>query len=150
MRPDRSVGVNAYTMLWDVSFPADSAGKWKCLLQTNMKNAAGNDGDLFISKSGLVGCKGGLGGHSKRALEPDKWYRIVLRVENAKARCIYVNGEKWFDGDAGAIADRYSLDRTFNLADDDNGDDATIHLSRFAIYSTALSDSNIKALGGFR
>jgi hypothetical protein len=131
--------------MWDVMVPKESTGKWKCLLQTNVKNQ--NDGDIFIDKQNRIGCKDGLDGYSKDSLEPGRWYRIVFRTDATKERSIWVNGKKWLTCHTGRIDGRYSLDRTFHIGADNSGEDALIHIANVKMWSKVLTDDQIVLLG---
>jgi hypothetical protein len=147
--------VNQFSILWDVSFPQSSAGSWRTFWQSSTTNA--NDGELFIRPSGPQGAIGvGDLGYSTNTLAADTWYRVVMTVENGVSSKVYVNGVEWIDGGAEPIDGRFSLDtitsasgNPFFLALGDNdGDDALMNLSNLAVWDSALSASEVIALGG--
>jgi len=139
--PSGGKGVNRYTIMFDVMVPKESFGQWISLLQTNQKN--NNDADLLFSKTGKIGCKEGLGGYSEKTIVPGKWYRVILRVDNGVERSVFVNGEKWLAGSPGFIDDRYSLDKTFRIAADENGEDGLVIFSKITFWDTPLTDQEI-------
>jgi hypothetical protein len=139
--------VNEYTLLWDVMYPQSTAANWKTLLQTAVANS--NDGDLFIRNAGPQGAIGVFDtGYSTNTTAADTWYRIVLSVDNTSHFKVYVDGNEWLNGTAQPLDTRFSLDPTFHVLADNDGDDALINLSNFAIWDSALDASAIGALGG--
>jgi hypothetical protein len=139
--------VNEYTILWDVMYPAATAGSWKTLFQTAVGNS--NDGDLFIRPSGPQGAIGvGDTGYSTNTTAADTWYRIVASVDNGSHFRVYVNGNEWLNGPGQPLDLRFSLDPVFHVFADNDGDDATMNLSNLAIWDGALTAEAIGALGG--
>jgi Concanavalin A-like lectin/glucanases superfamily/PEP-CTERM motif len=139
--------VNEYTILWDVMYPAATAASWKTLWQTSTANS--NDGDLFIRPSGPQGALGTFDtGYTTNTTSPDTWYRVVVSVDNGSFFRIYVNGNEWLNGPAQPLDLRFSLDPTFHVFADNDGDDAQMNLSNLAIWDTALDANAIVALGG--
>lgn len=139
--------VNEYTILWDLMYPAATAGSWKSLLQTAVGNS--NDGDLFIRPSGPQGAIGvGDTGYSTNTTAADTWYRVVLSVDNGSHFRVYVNGNEWLSAVGQPVDARFSLDPVFHVFADNDGDDATMNLSNLAIWDGALTADAIGALGG--
>jgi hypothetical protein len=138
--------VNEYTMLWDIMYPQATAGSWKTLLQTNVANT--NDGDLFIRPTNPQGAIGvGDTGYSTNTTSADTWYRVVLSVANGSQFKIYVDGNEWLNAPGQPVDMRYSLDPVFLLLADEDGDDALMNVSNFAIWDTALDANAVAALG---
>jgi hypothetical protein len=138
---------NEFTILWDVMYPAASAGSWKTLWQTAQPN--NNDGDLFIRPSGPQGAIGtGDTGYSANTTSADTWYRIVASVDSGSHFRVYVNGNEWLDGVAQPVDGRFSLDPTFHVFADNDGDDALMSVSNLAIWDSALDANAVGALGG--
>jgi hypothetical protein len=139
--------VNEYTILWDVMYPAATAGSWKTFFQTAVAN--GNDGDLFIRPSGPQGAIGvGDTGYSTNTTAADTWYRVVVSVDNGSHFRVYVNGNEWLSAAGQPVDARFSLDPIFHVFADNDGDDATMNLSNLAIWDSALTADAIGALGG--
>lgn len=136
--------VNEFTILWDVMYPADTAGSWKTFWQTNTANS--NDGDLFISPTGDIGVA--ATGYTVNTTSPDTWYRVVVSVDNDAFYRIYVNGNEWLDGAIQPVDGRFSLDPVFLVFADNDGDDALMNLSNLAVWDTALDAGAVGALGG--
>ena len=134
--------VNEYTLLFDVSYPA--AG-WKSLYQADGTNTT--DGEIFIDPTNRVGCAA-IGGYSSNTTTTDTWYRIVVSVDNGADRRIYVNGQLWYDGNAGALDDRFALAPMLRVFADENGEDGPIRVSNVALWSTALNATQAAALAG--
>lgn len=143
--------VNVYTMMWDVKY--SSSGTWKCLLQTNSGNS--NDGDLFINKSGQVGSNTTLGGYGG-STSAGTWYRIVLVVNTTSGTGDY-DGKVFVNGTRVLAQYNLSVDSTlclfpspsgqFLISEDNDGEDDTLRIGTFAIWNSALSDSDVAALG---
>ncbi|WP_035606421.1 SUMF1/EgtB/PvdO family nonheme iron enzyme [Haloferula sp. BvORR071] len=134
--------VNEYSLLFDISYPA--AG-WKCLYQADGNNTT--DGELFIDTSNRVGIAA-MGGYSTNTTAPDTWYRVVVSVDNGTDRRIYVNGQLWYDGNAGALDDRHALAPLLLAFADEDGEDGPIRVSNLALWNTALNATQAAALGG--
>lgn len=134
--------VNEYSLLFDVSYPA--AG-WKSLYQADGNNTT--DAEIFIDASNRVGVAA-IGGYSTNTTAPDTWYRILVSVDNGTDRRIYVNGQLWYDGNAGTIDDRFALAPQLLAFADENGEDGPIRVSNLAIWDTALNATQAAALGG--
>jgi hypothetical protein len=138
--------VNEFTMLWDIMYPQATAASWKTLLQTSVANA--NDGDLFIRPSDPQGAIGvGDTGYSTNTTSADSWYRVVLSVANGSHFKVYVDGTEWLASAGQPVDGRFSLDPVFHILADNDGDDALMNVSNFAIWGTALDANAIAALG---
>lgn len=139
--------VNEFTLLWDIMYPQATAASWKTLLQTSVLNA--NDGDLFIRPSDPQGAIGvGDTGYSTNTTGADTWYRVVLSVDNGSHFKVYVDGNEWLNGAGQPVDGRFSLDPVFHILADNDGDDALMNVSNFAIWDSALDANAIAALGG--
>lgn len=139
--------VNEYTLLWDINYPQATAGNWKTLYQTSVLNA--NDGDLFIRPSDPQGAIGvGDTGYSTNTTSADSWYRVVLSVDNGSHFKVYVDGNEWLNGAGQPVDGRFSLDPVFHILADNDGDDALMNVSNFAIWDSALDANAVAALGG--
>jgi hypothetical protein len=136
--------VNEYTILWDVMYPAATAGNWKTFLQTTPTNA--NDRELFVNPNGTIGVA--ATGYSANATTADTWYRVVASVDNGSFYRLYVNGNEWLNGTIQTVDGRFSLDPVFHAMADNDGDDALMNLSNLAIWDSALDANAIVALGG--
>lgn len=139
--------VNEYTVLWDIMYPAATAGSWKTFWQTSVTNA--NDGDLFIRPAGPQGAIGTADtGYTTNTTNPDSWYRVVLSVANGNHFRVYVDGNEWLNGNIQPVDGRFSLDPIFHVFADNDGDDALMNLSNLALWDQALDANAIVALGG--
>ena len=134
--------VNQYSILFDVLIPGSG---WHALYQTDPAN--GNDAEAFFDSSKRIGLAG-LGGYSTNTATTNTWYRVVMTVTNGSDRSLYVNGNLWFNGNAGALDDRHALAATFMALADENGEDGTLRISNLAVWSSALTASQILALNG--
>jgi formylglycine-generating enzyme required for sulfatase activity len=134
--------VNEYTLLFDVSYPSTG---WKSLYQADGTNTT--DGEIFIDASGRIGVTA-VGGYSTNTTSPDTWYRILISVDNGTDRRIYVNGQLWYDGNAGTLDDRFALAPVIRAFADENGEDGPIRVSNLAVWSTPLNATQAAALAG--
>ncbi len=135
--------VNEFSLVIDVKVPA--VGRWYCMYQTDLTNTT--DGEWFISPSGAVGV--GATGYTEALIKPGEWYRLGIAVKNGQRYDYYVDGTKMLTGTPGAIDGRFSLDTSVLLFADENGEDNTFDVADVKLFSRALSDSEMKALGGY-
>jgi formylglycine-generating enzyme required for sulfatase activity len=133
--------VNEYTLLFDVSYTGNA---WKTFFQTNFTNV--DDGELFINRSHQLG-GAGIGGYSTPQTAENNWYRVVLTVDNGMTRRLYVDGQLWFQGNAGAVDDRYSLPPILRIFADNDGEDGPINVTNLAVWSSPLEAAQVAALG---
>jgi hypothetical protein len=149
---DGGAKLNTYTLLYDIKFRTPN--QWYALLQGDPTNSDG-DADLFINTSNVVGL-GGLG-YSSEALQPNKWYRIVVILEGSNGsaylkRKIYANGKliHSFDGTHGSADKdgRYALGSEFCIFTDDDGEENDIDCAGFAFWGKrVLTPEEITLLG---
>ena len=140
--------VNKYTMMWDVKYPNSST--YKCLLQTNGSNS--NDGDFFINTSNKLGSNSTMGGYSSSTTSANMWYRIVLVVDSLSGTSgndviVYVNGSVWKTKYDISVDSTLTLDPSFLISEDNDGEDDTLVLGTFAIWNSALSATEVASLG---
>ena len=133
--------VNRYTLLFDIKYTGIT---WKPLFRTRLSNSA--DSQLFINPSQQVGGNG-IGGYSTRKTTEDTWYRVVVTVDNGTARRLYVDGELWYDGNAGELDDLAALPAVLPLFIDNDGEDGPIKVTNLAIWSSPLDAAQVAALG---
>jgi len=135
--------VNEYTLLFDFRIPR--LGPWYCFFQTNPANA--NDGDCFVRASdGAIGV--GQTGYSGARAQPGVWQRLLVSVDHATGVYhIYLDGDWILDGAPQSIDGRFALDPTMLFFADDNGEDASIDVTRIAVFNRALTASEAVTLG---
>ncbi len=139
--------VNEYSIVMDIHLPTKpSSGHTYCMYQTNSANS--NDGDWFINQYGEMGV-GAVGYTNYIFNRTDKWYRIAISVKNGVKYNYYSDGVKLLEGTAGSIDGRFALGSKFLLFADQNGEDGPIDVADVKLYSRALSDGEIEALGGY-
>ena len=125
-------GLDTYTLMYDIKYT--STDGYFGLLQLDPRNDA--DDMLFI-RGTEVG-KRAYGG----SLEPGVWYRIVTVMKDGQ-QTIYLDGEKIVQvGYYGSIKPE-----GFNILIDDDAEDQDCYLSRFTIWSSDLTEAQIKQLG---
>jgi len=155
--------VNEFTLLFDVMYPEESAGKWRAFYQTGYETY--NDSDYFISNSDESWGVGDLG-YTRNATigewysSHSTWYRAVLTVKLGSPEVafhdLYINGELKGKHNTANLG----LDGRFSLypndyenpyicfAGDNDGDDALMHYSNIAIWDRPLTPQEIAQLGG--
>ena len=139
--------VNEYTIVMDISLPAAPASnRWYCMYQTNSSNS--DDGDWFINGDARMGV-GAVGYTNYLYNRTNEWYRIAVSVKNGIQYNYYSDGIKRLQGTPGAIDGRFSFSSKFLLFADQNGEDNSIDVADVKLYSRALSDEEIEALGGY-
>jgi hypothetical protein len=67
-------GINQYTIIMDVLFPAASSGKRRGLIQTDLTGNA----EFFIDELNRIGADGST---FAGTLQPDTWYRLAIAVD---------------------------------------------------------------------
>jgi hypothetical protein len=134
--------LNEYTLGYDIKFI--NASGYASLFQTNTSNT--NDGDLFRDGSGGLGISGVYDG----SIQTDTWYRLMFTFDLANSTLKkYVDGSLVGTQTLGSGLDgRWSLDPTFEILTDNDGETNAGSLSRFSFEDRVLSDSEIATLGG--
>jgi hypothetical protein len=139
----------SYSIAFDLYVPSESSSGWIPFLQTDPAN--GSDGDLFGKVNGdTFGI--GIGGVYDGEAKLDAWNRIAFTIETKDGQVAiskYINGEL-VGTQTSTDADRYAIDKAegFLIFTDEDGETSGVHLSNFAYVETALSEAQIKALGG--
>jgi hypothetical protein len=156
--------VNEFTLLFDVMYPEESAGKWRAFYQTGYEPY--NDSEYFIHPADESWGVGDLGYTDNATVgewysSHSTWYRVVLTVNldddpDVAFHDLYINGE--LKGDH--KTDNLGLDGRFSLypsdhehpyivlCGDNDGDDALMYFSNIAIWDRPLTGAEIASLGG--
>ncbi len=132
---------NEYSIQIDFAVP--QTGAWHAFFQTDAANA--NDADLFTNTSDHIGTS--ATGYTTNAIIANKWYRMVVTVDNGEFYRIYLNGELWLEGTKQDIDSRFSLGSELLLFADEDGEDGTILCSEVAIWEVALTEAEVLELG---
>ena len=136
--------VNEFSFVFDIKIP--ELGHWYCLYQTDLTNVT--DGECFINPSGNIGV--GDTYYTPDALLPNEWYRIGISVKNEDHYDYYIDGYKSIIGNPGSLDGRFSFDTNgVLLFADENGEDHEIDVADIKLYSKALTEQEMKALGGY-
>ncbi len=156
--------VNEFTLLFDVMYPQESAGKWRAFYQTGYETY--NDSEYFIHPSDESWGVGDLGYTDNATLgewysSHSTWYRAVLTVNldndsGAAFHDLYIDGVLKGKHNTGSLGidGRFALytaddaDPYIVFCGDDNGDDALMHFSNIAIWDRPLTPQEIAGLGG--
>lgn len=156
--------VNEFTLLFDVMYPEESAGKWRAFYQTGYEPY--NDSEYFIHPADESWGVGDLGYTDNATVgewysSHSTWYRVVLTVNldndpDVAFHDLYINGELTGDHKT----DNLDLDGRFSLypsdhenpyivlCGDNDGDDALMYFSNIAIWDRPLTPQEIGDLGG--
>ncbi len=138
--------VNEYTLMIDFRVPA--LGVFYTFLQTNPADS--DDGDIFINKSGAIGC--GATGYSTSGVTANKWQRLVVSVKLGNKGWIkyYLDGNLVLDDEDMTNFQidnaRYSLAPQIILFGDDDGDDAAIDVAEVGMWNLALDGDQVEKL----
>jgi hypothetical protein len=145
--------VNQYTVAIDY-FQGSEVGFWNgnyynSLFQTATGN--GNDGDLFIRgpsrTNSVIGC--GDTGYSTLTFDSSTWHRIVWSVDNSSFFRVYVDGVLFLDAPGQGVDGRFSLDPSFLLFADNDGEDAWGLVGTAMIWDHALTTAEVAGMGGW-
>lgn len=134
---------NEYTLVFEISSPAESASKWIAFFQTNPSNS--NDAECFVrSTQRTVGIS--TTGYSTWTLPQQTWTRIAVSVDNGGFYRIYANGARILNGSGQPIDGTFSLESVLLFFADNNAEDNTVDVSSVQIYRTALTDTEVAQL----
>jgi hypothetical protein len=137
-------GINQYTIIMDVLFPAASSGKRRALIQTDLTGNA----EFFIDELNRIGADGlTFAGN----LQPDTWYRLAIAVDlTVPSVAYFVNGNKVFEGNPGSgVGGRFSISSSaFYLINDDDSETEEGYLAALQFRDDRAADPLIAALGG--
>lgn len=136
--------VNEYSLLFD--FRVSDVSVWHSFFQTTEANS--DDAECFIKNgAGTIGIINT--GYSTKIVEENVWYRLVVAVDNGSEYSIYLDGIKILTGTVQDVDSRFSLSSSVLLFADESGEDGTIDIAKIAIFSKALSSSEVGQLGGY-
>lgn len=136
-----------YTMMWDIKYPVK---EWYALLNNHLGRE--NDATLFIRSDG------GIGRSSYSSpIDENKWYRIVLVVDvsgSNKIYKVYLDGTLVLTNTSGVVTQtdmgihEYFWIFTDGIVNGDPGEENDIYCAGYAMWTDALSEEQILALGG--
>lgn len=133
---------NEWTLVYDIKCPLTSS--YSSLLQTSPTNA--NDGELFTRPDGQIGVQATQYAPAG-SVAANTWFRLVVRVKNGTLYELWINGARVLNGASQAIDGRFSLEGTFLLFADEDGEEENVDVTRVALYNETLSEAAIAALG---
>ena len=122
---------------------------YNSLFQTATGN--GNDGDLFIKGPDYAHSVIGVGdtGYSTSTFDASQWHRITWSVDNSSFFRVYIDGTLFLDAPAQGVDGRFSLDPTFLLFADNDGEDAWGIVSTAMVWNRALTGNEVAGMGGW-
>lgn len=148
--------VNQYTIIMDIRLPANPADFFS-LYQTSVANA--NDGDWFIRYDGGMGISGDYTDASNFFFfSYNIWHRIALVIDTTSApNTAATQYRSFIDGVLQNVVQspggwgkdgRYSLDPTFHIFADEDGETADVYINNLQVRNYAMTDAEVLALGG--
>jgi hypothetical protein len=155
-----SAATSDYTMIWDLKAPSAASSTYGVLYQANVSpsGTTTKDGTFAIRKlnksADATSYEMGTGGVYAGSASFDSWHRIALTVTNLgdgnHSVCTYV------DGTPGLVNTIYNSDAFpadianggFLLFGDESGETWAGQMSMFYFRNSAMSSSQIAALGG--
>lgn len=149
--------VNQYSLVLDLLFPAESAGRNRSILQTDDPFVNGTDAVLLVGASNGVGAGGGV---TYGMVSTNQWYRLVATVDlvaTPPEMVLYLDGNwvgrqvlsqgvdgRWAMSDN---ASGFGSDAAL-LFTDRNGLSETVYVSSLQVHDRALPPTYVAALGG--
>jgi hypothetical protein len=150
------LGVNRYSVVMDVLFPAASAGKARSLLQLEDPFVNNVDAALSVGSTDGIGADGVFHG----TLAPETWNRVVVTVDlttTPPSMTKYNNGA-WVGRQSlsQGVDGRWSMnDRLSGLGSDAallftdrNGASEVVYVSSLQVHNDVLPPTYVAALGG--
>jgi hypothetical protein len=149
--------VNEFTIVIDCKFiggPTSEGASWQngkyySLYQTSLDNTS--DGDFFWRPGADFGITGSYSKQNHLFVK-DTWYRFAIVVKLGTELRYFVNGQFYEANNSGdRDGDRaWRPEGVLLFADDDgeNGQGFPLHVATLGIFDRALSDSEVKSLGG--
>jgi hypothetical protein len=149
--------VNEFTVVVDCKFiggPTSEGASWQdgkyyCLYQTALDNTS--DGDFFWRPGADFGI---TGSYSKQThlFVKDTWYRFAVVAKLGVELRYFINGQYYEANNAGDMdGDRaWRPEGVLLFADNDgeNGQGFPLHVATLGIFDRALTDDEVKSLGG--
>lgn len=129
---------DTYTLLMDIK--PDQLSGYQALTQHRVSNE--QDGTLFLRNHEIGINVAGLGYSGQ--LQPDTWHRLVIVVEEGIIR-LYLDGSRLNNSASAAI---WTIEKYMYLFLDNDGEEGTIHLAEFRFWESALTDAQVRSLGG--
>lgn len=144
IEPNGGSRVNEFTILMDIR--VSQLGRWYTLYQINPLNT--DDGEWFFDTLGKMGIRA-TGYTADPVIIPGRWCRLAIAVKNNSRYDYYMDGELVLNGQPNGVDERFSLSPTILLFADEDQEDNPIDVAEVKIFSRALSDEEIGALGGY-
>ncbi len=133
--------VNEFSLVFDVKIPKTS--KWYSLFQTDLTNK--KDGTCFINPKGNIGTS--ETNYSPTALKANEWYRIGISAKKRDHYDYYLDGFRVYKGLSWYV--NYIDEKGLLLFANNGGKDNELDIAGVKLFSNALSDKEMKELGGF-
>jgi hypothetical protein len=136
--------VNQFTLGYDIKWP--DVGGYSSLLQTGIADTS--DGDLFLHNGGF-----GISSNYQGSIAANNWYRLMfvfdLKPTGSDSMLYkYVDGAQVGSQKLSAGADgRWSLDPSFLLFGDEDGESKAGSISSFYFNDQALTADSVAAFG---
>ncbi|HVT12514.1 MAG TPA: PEP-CTERM sorting domain-containing protein [Fimbriimonadaceae bacterium] len=150
---------NQYSIVMDVMIPSANSRSggdgYTSLFQTNTSDT--NDGDWFLRDDGGLGISGDYSDFGNpNFFTFGDWHRIALTIDTTSASGSatyrsYIDGalQNQVQSPSGwGVDGRYSLDTTFLLFADDDGEVNELYLNSLQLRDYAMTADEVAALGG--
>ena len=134
--------VNEFSFVFDVKIPKTS--KWYSLFQTDLTNKEADA--CYIGDRGNIGINGS--NYAPTELKANEWYRIGISANKSDQRYYYyIDGFRVYEGLA-RYAKYFDVNGILLFADN-SGRDNEFDVADVKLFSNALSDKEMKELGGY-
>jgi hypothetical protein len=136
--------VNNYTVMFD--FKVSELGRYYSFIQTTLEN--NDDAEFFLRPAGNLGIGGT--GYSEHMVSPGEWHWLVITASMGNAYLYYLDGTLIHTGNVGnaSMDSRWSwLPEGVLFFADEDGEDADMDVSGIVVWDSALSKSEVTALG---
>lgn len=130
--------IDTYSLLMDIML--EDLNGYKALTQHNVDNE--KDGTLFIKGSELGINAGGLGYAGQ--LQVNTYHRLVVVVEEGFIR-LYLDGSRLSNSTGSG---KWDIQKYMYLFLDNDGEEGLVNLAEFRYWDCALTDPQVRSLGG--
>lgn len=142
---------NRYSIVADIYSPPASRSLYRSLLQTNPANS--NDGDYFLRNTDSSAGVAALG--YGPVVNNTRWTRLAFTVDlqavtSSSVIRTHLNGGAPFTHTVQPRDGRFSLDSSVLFCADNDGENPPVYLGMLALFSGALSNTEVAQLGAAR
>lgn len=139
--------VNDYSLVLDVLYPTESAGKLRAILESD-EGGFDPDAEFWVTAANAFGAKSNAGG----LVSAGEWHRLAIVVDGTAGRIrAYVDGSEVRSSSVPNLLDgRYALNPggVASLFSDDTAETALGYVNSIQLRNVALTKGQVLALGG--